>query len=186
MIYTVYSIVCKENGKVYFGRSQEIEKRWRAHKNMLRRSIHNNTEMQKDWNLYSESNFEFNILEQSESLEFAIKTEQSYIDDIQYNKYNISDAKSGGDTFTNNPRKEEISKLKSINASGENNPMYGKPKTKYMIEKTREANSKPVRIEGETYSSLTEAGEKLNLGVTTVNYRLKSSSPRFIEWQYIS
>ncbi len=63
--------------------------------------------------------------------------------------------------------------------------MYGKPKTDYMIQKTREANSKPIIIEGITYSSLTEASEKLGIGNTTISYRLNSNSDRFKEWKYI-
>ena len=42
MIYSVYKIICKTNKKEYYGRSQEVEKRFRAHKNMLRKNEHRN------------------------------------------------------------------------------------------------------------------------------------------------
>lgn len=40
---------------------------------------------------------------------------------------NISKGGDGGDTFTNNPRKEEIREKHRLNAIGENNNMYGLP-----------------------------------------------------------
>ena len=40
---------------------------------------------------------------------------------------NISKGGDGGDTFTNNPRKEEIREKHRLNALGENNNMYGLP-----------------------------------------------------------
>ncbi|MFK7678638.1 GIY-YIG nuclease family protein [Bacillus sp. Wb] len=184
MGYVIYSITCLTNNVKYIGRSQEVEKRWRAHKNMLRRSLHNNTLLQNDWNLYGEDAFLFEILHEFNDLDESIIKEQEYIDDDSVIKYNISDAKAGGDTFTNNPRKEEIRKLKSINSSGENNPMYGKPKSDLMIKRVKEANSKPVTIDGIKYSSAIEASRTLNVKPTTVNYRIQSKSSRFENWNY--
>lgn len=182
MRYDIYSITCLINEKIYFGRSQEIEKRWRAHRNMLRKSQHNNLLLQEDWNTYGEDNFLFEIIYTTEELEEAVSVEQLYIDSSEQEKYNISDAKMGGDTFTNNPRSEETRKLKSINNSGENNPMYGKPKTDIMIQRVKEANSKPVIIDGIRYSSATEASKALGIGNTTIGYRLNAKT--FPEWNY--
>jgi group I intron endonuclease len=182
MEYVIYSITCKETGKIYFGRSQEVEKRWRSHKNMLRKSLHSNVTMQSDWNVYGENSFIFKILHTFTDLNESIQKEQEYIDDDSYDKYNISDAKIGGDTFTNNPRSEEIRKLKSINTSGKNNPMYGKPKNEYTINRIKEANSKKIIIDGIVFDSLSTASKELGLGVTTISYRLNAKS--FTEWKY--
>lgn len=182
MEYVIYSITCKTTSKKYFGRSQEIDKRWRAHKNMLRRGIHNNKLMQQEWSEYGEEDFIFEILHSYSDLQESIIKEQEYIDDELYEKYNISDAKDGGDTFTNNPRSEEIRKLKSQNSSGKNNPMYGKPKNKYTIDRIKEVNSKKIIINGKLYNSLTEASKELGLGITTIGYRLKANT--FTEWKY--
>ena len=129
MKYDIYSITCLINNKVYFGRSQEIKKRWRAHKHMLRKSSHYNPLLQSDWNLYGEDNFDFSILHSTSDYNESILIEQRYIDSENYEKYNIADAKKGGDTFSRNPNQERTRKLKSINTSGKNNPMYGKPKS---------------------------------------------------------
>lgn len=50
---------------------------------------------------------------------------------------NISLGGDGGDTFTNNPRKEEIREKHRLNAIGENNNMYGLP-----LEKNPSHNAK--------------------------------------------
>ncbi|MED3792508.1 GIY-YIG nuclease family protein [Niallia alba] len=182
MEYVVYSITCINTNRVYFGRSQEVDKRWRAHKNMLRRGLHNNTVLQKEWLLYGEDNFKFEILHRYENISEAEAREQEYIDDCSYDKYNISDAGDGGDTFSNNPRQDEIRKLKSISSSGKNNPMYGKPKSELTIRRIKEANSKKIFIDGIPYDSLTKASKELGLGVTTISYRLNSKT--FTEWKY--
>lgn len=185
MNYVVYFIVCLENNKVYVGRSQEYEKRFRAHKNMLRRNMHNNMKLQEDWNKYGEDSFEFRIIHTVNTIDDSIKIEQQYIDDKTLNKYNITDASGGGDTYTNNPRSPETKKLKSKIFSGKGNPMYGKPKSELTIRRIKEANSKKISINGVHYNSLSEASEKLDVGVTTISYRLNSNSERFKEWKYL-
>lgn len=183
MKYDIYKITCNINNRVYFGRSQEIEKRWRAHKNMLRRSMHPNIELQNDWSKYGEEYFTFEIIHTTDNLEESISIEQHYIDNDKYNKYNISNAINGGDTYSKNPRKEEIKKLKSKIFSGKGNPMYGKEKNEYTIKRIKEVNSKPVLIEGTYYQSITEASKDLGLGNTTISYRLNSNN--FKEWNYV-
>lgn len=184
IIYSVYSITCKTNNKVYFGRSQELEKRWRSHRNMLRSNSHSNMHFQDDWQKYGEEDFLFEVLLETVVLEYAIQSEQGLIDSNEYNKYNITGALNGGDTFTNNPRSESTRKLKSINSSGKNNPMYGVPKSELMLQRVREANSKKVYIEGILYPSLTKASKEIGVGITTLSYRLNSNSDEFIDWKY--
>lgn len=181
--YNVYSITCKSTGFAYIGRSQEIEKRWRSHRNMLRRGTHSNTIFQMDWTTYGEEDFDFSILHTYDNLDNAERKEQELIDSTVH-KYNISDAGDGGDTFTNNPRQEEIRKMKSYNSSGERNPMYGKPKSEFTIRRIKEANSKPILIDGVHYSSVREASRALGVGVTTICYRLKAESDQFTNWKY--
>lgn len=68
--------------------------------------------------------------------------------------------------------------------SGKSNHQYGKPKTEKMIASVKEANSKAIIIEGEEFSSLSEASKKLKVGVTTICYRLNSASEKFKNWNY--
>jgi len=159
-MYDLYEIQCINNGRCYYGRSQELEKRWRAHVNMLRRGTHNNKGLQEEWATYGENAFSFVKIATFTDMQRSIDAEQLLID---YNAdgYNISDAKSGGDTFTNNPRKEEISALKSQIFSGKGNPMYGRPKTEYTIKRIKEANSKAVIIEEDSEDITAEMSDLL-------------------------
>jgi hypothetical protein len=51
---------------------------------------------------------------------------------------NISKGGDGGDTFTNNPRKEEIREKHRKNATGSNNHMYGLPLESYPSHKAKQ------------------------------------------------
>ena len=141
--------------------------------------------LQEDWNKYSEENFEFVILHEFDSLEDSINKEQYYINSNIGIGYNIGDALNGGDRMKNNPRKEETRKLKSKIFSGKGNPMYGKKKSKKMIDSVKKANSKKVSIEGKIFNSGSEAAEYYKLKKNTVQYRLKSKSEKFKNWFYI-
>lgn len=186
MIYNIYKIVCKTNKKEYYGRSQEIEKRFRSHKNMLRKNEHNNYYLQKDWIEYGEEDFEFVIIHEFNNLEESIRQEQMYINDNIGVGYNVGSATNGGDVMTHNPRKEETRALKQKVFSGEGNPMYGREKTQKMIDSVKEANSKKVSIEGVVYNSMTEAAKEYDLKLTTMSHRLKAKTERFKNWFYIS
>lgn len=83
----IYTIRCKENNKVYVGRSEDIYKRWESHKNHFAKGNHQNTHMQQDWTKYSASAFEFAILHRWQSGENLTETEEIWIGHLkpQYN-----------------------------------------------------------------------------------------------------
>ena len=180
MNYVVYGIRTRNNNKFYFGRSQEFEKRKRAHLNMLRSNTHNNYHLQQNFNHYGESDFEFIILFQFATLAEAQAKEAEL---IPTGDYNISDsATSGGNVFTRNPRKEEIRKMRIQQMSGQNNHQYGKPKSEKMINAVKESNSKKIIVDGIEYNSITEYSKIASVGLTTVSYRLNSKN--FTNYQY--
>ncbi|NOU98453.1 GIY-YIG nuclease family protein [Paenibacillus planticolens] len=183
MEYVVYSITTLHNGIKYFGRSQEYPKRRRAHLNMLRTNKHANVRMQEAFNQYGEDNFVFEVLHTFNNLQEATEREQQYIDDQSIEKYNVGDAIDGGDTFTRNPRKEEIRHLKHERNAGINNPMYGKPKSEKTIARIKEANSKPIVVDGIVYDSTSEYARLIGVGPTTVLYRINSE--RFPNYQRV-
>ena len=61
--YGIYEIKCKVNNKRYVGKTvNSFGDRWDVHRTKLRKNYHEIPNLQKDWNIYGEENFEFNIL----------------------------------------------------------------------------------------------------------------------------
>ncbi|MDR9852932.1 GIY-YIG nuclease family protein [Paenibacillus sp. VCA1] len=184
-MFVVYEIECKPNGRKYFGRSQEVQKRWRAHRNMLRKGAHSNSDLQRDWEEFGEDNFKFRVLQLFDNYEESVTAEQHLIDSSRGESYNIANSTYGGDTFTFNPRKEEIRRLRREQMSGSGNPMFGREKSDFIITRIKEANSKRIRIEGNQYASTTEASKILGVGISTIHYRLNAKSDKYRDWVYV-
>jgi len=62
MVTGIYKIENLSNGKVYIGSSISIQKRWGAHKNSLRRQVHENRHLQNAWNKYGPDGFKWDVL----------------------------------------------------------------------------------------------------------------------------
>lgn len=78
----IYTIRCAETGKVYVGSAVWIAKRWRHHREELRRGEHANSLLQRAWNKYGEDVFEFAVLERCEKEEL-LAAEQRHIDALR-------------------------------------------------------------------------------------------------------
>jgi hypothetical protein len=77
----VYSILNKQNNKIYIGSSKNIRKRWKCHRNMLRNNKHNNEHLQFAYNKYGADSFEWNVLEYC-SLNELVVCEQKWINNF--------------------------------------------------------------------------------------------------------
>jgi len=88
-IYCIENIV---NGKKYIGRTNDLNRRFRAHVRLLKNNKHDNEHLQLAWNKYGEGNFKFYLLqecpeEQLNVLEFELIEEFNTINrSIGYNK----------------------------------------------------------------------------------------------------
>lgn len=78
MPYTVYAIRCKENGKMYIGRTGEasLEERYKKHRYRLNKGICYSKSLQADWNRYGQSAFEITHVFDTEDYEYSKRLEK--------------------------------------------------------------------------------------------------------------
>ena len=104
----IYKIVNKINGKYYVGSSCNIfgeNGRWSKHSNELIKNTHYNIHLQRAWNKYGMSSFEFIVVEITDSLH---EIEQIYLDQAKKDDvYNMKFSPSGGGQFSD----EVLSKI---------------------------------------------------------------------------
>ena len=112
----VYAIFNLQNDKVYIGSSVNVPKRRTEHFYKLNKGIHSNKNLQEDYNLYGQANFEFIFLEEVERPLLPIR-EKFYILRYSNNLYNIY-------TNPNYVTIEGSSKIKA-KCSGKLNGNYG-------------------------------------------------------------
>ena len=116
--YSIYAIRCTENGKLYIGRTIDLEKRVAVHFQELKSGRHTNKVMVEDFKKYGREKFEVYLLETDITFENRGK-EYEYM-----KKYNTYD-KQYGYNFkdkTKNPKKTieiirflyNISRIKNI------------------------------------------------------------------------
>lgn len=143
----IYMILCLVNNKRYYGESKNVSARLSQHKSRLRRNLHEISELQRDFNIYGEENFEFSPLwmEKSSTKEQRLALETEFIArffDLSYNKF----AKP--------------------NHQGVNSPFWGRTHNAETIERENNKNSIPegfaVNVKGVIYPSISEASRKTN------------------------
>ena len=61
-----FGITNKVNGKIFIGSSLDLDAIWHAQKLQLSVGMHQNNELQNDWNHYGAENFTYEILEEIE------------------------------------------------------------------------------------------------------------------------
>lgn len=123
----IYMIVNLINSKKYIGSSKDIQQRLQSHRAILRNNHHYNQHLQRAWNKYSESNFDYTILEFC-SPEDRIKREQYYVDTLKP-EYNISKDVVELPPYTEESNRKHSETRKRRMASGEilkthNTPIY--------------------------------------------------------------
>lgn len=112
------------NGKVYIGKSINFESRKMSHFYNSNYKKTNSTKMKRAINKYGFDNIKWEIIFESDDIDIINEKEKEYIiffDSIK-NGYNISIGGDGGDTISNNERKNDIIKqqLKSKGINPDN------------------------------------------------------------------
>ena len=86
----IYAIICRVNGKKYYGSTRNFPKRKREHWCTLRRNYHRNIHLQRAWNKYGESAFDFIIVQRVPVARLS-EVEDTYLPFGDYNIYREAD-----------------------------------------------------------------------------------------------
>lgn len=197
----IYAIVNKNTKQMYIGQSADIEIRWKAHKRELRNNYHRNNHLQRSWNKYGESTFEFIIIEElANDKELLHEKEIEYI--AKYNTfkdpfhYNEAIGGEGTGSGEDHPQygvpisEEQKRRISMANKgknnwmygkTGESNPFYGQKHTEESLQKMSEAKK------GKKYTK----EEKINLskshtstGIFRVYKKGKNNNQDGFYWAY--
>lgn len=154
----IYSILNKNNGKIYVGLTNDVRRRFKEHRADLRHNKHYNAHLQYAWNKYGEDSFEFNVLEycHDDKLGENEKWWINYFDSS--NKLKGYNQTTGGEDNCGsaNPMygkhhtltsRRKMSDTRKGTQKGENNNFYGKShsdesRRKMSVSRTGEGNHK--------------------------------------------
>lgn len=135
----IYSILNKQNGKIYIGQSINLKKRINKHLNQLLNNKHENKHLQRSFNKYGEKNFEFNIIEHCQIKDLN-KNERWWISFFKSNSNQFGyNKQSGGNS--NYKRNNEIKQKISKSLKGKNHYNYGKQLSDETCKKISEGNT---------------------------------------------
>ncbi len=155
--FGIYAIVNRINNKIYIGSSNNVERRLKQHYYQLNTKYHPNKHLQRSWNKYNKTDFEFIFLKQC-TLETQLIIEQECIDTYKkiFSLYNILQVTGNcsGYKHTENTKKRIGNASKGVKRTEEtlkkmSEWQLGKPKLSQRgrklspehIEKIRKANT---------------------------------------------
>lgn len=182
----IYLISCIKKEKYYIGESNNVTSRLCAHKNKLRRNIHENKELQSDFNQYGENYFLFqklifgNGVKKDKRLELettillTLKPEQRYNIYINWNKRDKII-----NSFFGKKHSYEARKAQSFEKKDRFSPFKGKTQSNEIKKMLSQINSKktnierrkPVLIDSIYYESISEASKKTGLNRRLIRER---------------
>lgn len=95
----IYKIRNVTDGRCYIGRSQDLERRWHAHKLHLAGGRHSNQHLQAAWDKYGEYHFVFEIIEEVTDVSSLEQREQVWLDRAfaHGDPYNVLERADGSD-----------------------------------------------------------------------------------------
>jgi len=128
-VYKISNII---DNRVYIGSTINLHKRWNEHKRDLLKNKHQNIHLQRFVNKYGLDKLNFSVIETVIDDNILLNREQYYMN-ITENKFNIAENSSApmlGKTHT-------MSAIKKISShsSGKSNPMFGKKRPEWLINK---------------------------------------------------
>ena len=178
----IYGIINKINNKIYIGQtSVNFGDRRDIHYSKLRHDVNDNLELQNDWNVYGEQNFEFVILKELKEKKDLDKWEKYYIKIYKKKNlsYNIADGGKGAPgVILSEEAKRKIAAKNRINGIGRKASdetkrkmslsHLGKKQTEqHKINSANARRGKKMSFEAVEKNRLAHQGSKSNLATHT-------------------
>ena len=175
----IYKITNKINNKVYIGQTKKtIEERFQEH--LKKAKIHTNRYLYDAMNKYGYNNFFVSKIEECDNS----KLDEREIYWIAFYKsnnkkygYNMTIGGGGGDTWTNNPHKEKISKKLSLAQKGKKHIMSKEWQDNItksnQKKKTIPVNKDELEKDIKNFMSIEDICKKYNIGRKTFYNKCK-------------
>jgi len=165
----LYMIHCLKNDWRYYGESSNVSGRLASHKSMLRRNIHPNVLLQRDWN-QDKTGFQYVILY------MGLEWNEAYVRRGKETELIILDRHRCYNVFTG----EKDSRATV------NNPFWGRvhsPETKRLIGlalkgRPNEALGHSIKVDNKTYASIAEASRQT--GISRKTLKKKATDPNVL------
>ncbi len=125
----IYKITCKKSSEFYIGSAKDLSQRWIIHLYCLKNNKHHNVILQRKYNKYGQSNFNFEILSKCPK-EYLIKMEQWFLGNLNPTLNIYKTAYSPLGHKHSEETKQKLSLLKK-----------GKARPKWIIDKLKEINT---------------------------------------------
>lgn len=121
----IYAIRCLVSGRVYIGSSQDICKRFQAHRTLLRSGKHHCIGLQRAWNKHGELSFVVDVLEITDK-GVLLEREQVWFDTIgiRGGKHTYNASYVAGAPMKGRQHSDATRKVFSDSRQGEKNPNY--------------------------------------------------------------
>jgi len=172
----VYLIRNTVNGKVYVGSAQSIKARWYRHLKMLREGTHDNQKLQRAWDKYGESAFEFEVIAYGLGLDLFWQ-EQLAINAFDAVRAGYNIAPVAGSSMAGRKHSQATKELMSSVRKGK------KQSADWVSKRTSGFKNRPIPLKQRQQISETLSGRPATEG-TARNLRKMAANrtPEYIAW----
>lgn len=79
----IYAIIHHDSKRLYVGSAHDYSRRWRQHRSLLNRGLHQNPHLQSAWSCYGADAFQFVVIQALDTTAEILELEQFWIDKLK-------------------------------------------------------------------------------------------------------